>query len=327
MTALPTGTSTAPGSRAAGVVGVLTLVSALVLLEASTTGGLEAVWSAAGLAALARAGVLVAACGTVGALVLAGLVLRRERTPAPPEAAALLRLASRWAVVWVVALAACLALLVSRPGQAAAVAVAGIHGGADELTAVRDALRATVLAGWAAGLVALLAAGVRRPRQLGVVLIVALLALVPAVFVGHSGHADARVLAVGSMLLHVVGAAVWVGGVLALVCRRPRDPAVLRAFSALALGCFVALGVSGVVNLSTQLSWEELLASGAYKWLVGAKVAGLLVLGACGALHRTVSLRRFDAGHPSAFWTLAAGEVVVMSAVLGLAAVLGQTAR
>jgi putative copper export protein len=89
----------------------------------------------------------------------------------------------------------------------------------------------------------------------------------------------------------------------------------------------VLVGVSGAVNLTAQVSVRELYGTGAYAWLVLAKVGGLVALGACGAAHRRWALRRLEAARPGAFWLIAAGELVLMAALIGTAAVLGQTAR
>jgi putative copper export protein len=128
--------------------------------------------------------------------------------------------------------------------------------------------------------------------------------------------------------VHVIAVTTWVGGVLAMVSHATRGAVmVVSAFSTVALLCFLAVGASGVAALGAQLAWAELVSAGAYKWLVLAKLAGLVALGLCGAAHRRHTLRRLHTGHPSAFWVLAAGEVVLMAAIVGTAAVLGQTAR
>jgi putative copper resistance protein D len=309
-------------------VAVLALLTTLVVVEAASVGGADAVWSAAGLAAMARTAVVVAACGTVGSLALAGLVLRGGAAQASADVSALLASAARWAVLWVVASACSALLLLSPAGQGAAVAAASVHGWVDEVAALRDGLRAAVVTGWVAGLVALLARAATRPRQVVGVLVLAFAALVPAVLVAHSGHADARALAIGSMVLHLVAVTTWVGGVLVLVSHPGRGSVpVAEAFSSLALVCFVLVGISGVANVTTQVSLGDLIGTGAYGWLIMAKVASLLVLGLCGAVHRSRTLRRMRAGSSSAFWLLLAGEAVLMAAVIGAAAVLGQTAR
>ena len=317
-----------PRLRAGGAVGVLAWLTTLVVVEAASVGGADVVWSAAGLTAMARTGVMVAACGTVGSLVLAALVLRRGATHASVEARALLSSSARWAVLWVAASVCSIALLLSQAGQGAAVAVASAHGWVDETEAVRDALRAGVITGWAAGLVALLARAATRPRQVLGVLALAYAALVPGVLVAHSGHADARALAVGSMVLHLVVVTTWVGGVLALLSRGTRGSVpVAQAFSTIALACFVLVGASGVANVTTQVSLGDLFGTGAYGWLIMAKAGSLVVLGLCGGLHRARTLRRMRAGSSSAFWLLLVGEAVLMAAVIGAASVLSQTAR
>jgi len=318
-----------PGARSVAALGVLALLTTLVVVEAASAGGADVVWTAAGVTAVLRTAAMVAACGTVGSLVLAALVLGRGGEGSAEDAARLLSSASRWAVAWVVATLASTGLLVSQAGQGAVVAAASVHGWVEESAAVRDAVRSAVVTGWAAGLVALLARAARRPSQVLAVLALAFAALVPAVLVAHSGHAeDARALAIGSMVTHLVAVTAWAGGVIVLLSHRGRvSPAVAESFSTVALTCFVLVGVSGVLNLATQVSLADIFGTGAYGWLVLAKAASLVTLGACGAIHRSRTLRRLRAGSSRSLWVLLAGEAVLMAAVIGAAAVLGQTAR
>ena len=62
-----------------------------------------------------------------------------------------------------------------------------------------------------------------------------------------------------------------------------------RRFSSVALWCFVALGISGVLTATTRLgSWGDLATP--YGVLVLVKVAALTLLGLAGAWHRRVTL-------------------------------------
>ncbi|MPZ63649.1 MAG: copper resistance protein CopD, partial [Propionibacteriales bacterium] len=63
----------------------------------------------------------------------------------------------------------------------------------------------------------------------------------------------------------------------------------------------------------------------AYGWLLLGKVAALAALGCFGARHRARTIPALDAGQRGAFRRLAAGEVAVMAAAMGLAVALSRT--
>jgi putative copper resistance protein D len=323
----PTGRGKSGGRPGATVTGIA-LLTTLLTAEATALGGAGVLVSQAVLEASLRVTGVVAACGAVGSLVLAALVL--SRSGGGIEAARvrlLLRSASSWSVVWGVAAccAVVLTLVQGRPEGAL-----GVHAGdEDPAAAAALAVRAGVLTAWAAGMVFVLSRGPTRPRTVLVCLALAYAGIVPAAFTGHSGHADARQLAVLSIAVHIVAATTWVGGLLALVIHAvnggPSVP-VVRAFSALALVCFVAVAASGAVNLASRVPLDDLPSTGAYGYLVVAKLCGLVLLGALGAVQRRRCLGRLEAGRGSAFWTVVAGELVLMAAVTGVAVVLARTA-
>lgn len=101
-------------------------------------------------------------------------------------------------------------------------------------------------------LVALCAFRCSRVRGADLLLVLAVVALVPSTLTGHAASSANHKLAVGSLMVHVVSATVWVGGLLALVAvGRAAGPEMVRAtahFSFLALCCFFAAGASGVLN-------------------------------------------------------------------------------
>ena len=73
--------------------------------------------------------------------------------------------------------------------------------------------------------------------------------LVPQALAGHAATATSHTLAVASLLVHVLAAALWTGGLLALAVAARRGVAGLRyavpRFSTLALWCFVAVAAVG----------------------------------------------------------------------------------
>src|SRR5918994_1156201 len=154
-------------------------------------------------------------------------------------------------------------------------------------------------------------------------------ALIPPGLIGHASTGDYHHSARTSLLIHLVGMALWVGGLVAVTWyaahRGPQLSRMARAYSALALGCFVMVGASGVVNAWVRIPSLTDLVTTWYGALVLAKAAALVALGAFGATHRRRTLRDLDAGRSAAFRRLAAGEVVVMGTALALAVALSRT--
>ena len=113
----------------------------------------------------------------------------------------------------------------------------------------------------------------------------ALATLLPLALTGHSSSGGAHDVATNSLLVHLIAGAVWAGGLLALLAHalRSGDHAYLaaRRFSAVALWCFVAMAVSGVINALVRLRPEDLMQT-RYGWLVLAKIVALVTLGFLG---------------------------------------------
>jgi putative copper resistance protein D len=161
--------------------------------------------------------------------------------------------------------------------------------------------------------------------QVRIPLIAALLGVLTPAVTGHAGSAPDHQLAVITVALHVGAAALWVGGlgaVLVLVAwHRALLDGVLPRFSQLAGVCLAAVAVTGVLNAQVRLeTWGALFTTG-YGWLVVAKTACLLLLAGLGGLAR----RRLVTGRtPVLRW--AGVETALMAATLGLAAALTQSA-
>jgi cytochrome c oxidase assembly factor CtaG/uncharacterized membrane protein len=157
---------------------------------------------------------------------------------------------------------------------------------------------------------------------------------------GHSASSGQHELAIASLMVHVVCAALWVGGLFALLWvtvlpsgseeahedQRALGLALAR-FSNLALVCWIAIGVSGVVNAGLRLGPDDLLGS-SYGVLVLCKVMALVVLGAFGRWHRQHTVEQLQHDHRRArplFTRVAAVELLVMGATFGLAVGLSRT--
>ncbi|MGH3614088.1 MAG: cytochrome c oxidase assembly protein [Pseudonocardia sp.] len=168
----------------------------------------------------------------------------------------------------------------------------------------------------------------------GVVLFgLALIGPLPVTLTGHSAVGGAHDLATDSLMLHVLAASLWVGGLVAVLALAAasgpdRDAALATAvprFSRLALVCWVVLAATGVVNALIRVPVAELFGS-TYGLLVLAKTAALIALGVLGALHRRNSVDRAARGEPGALLRLGGVEVLLMLGTIGLAVALGASA-
>ncbi|MEU4689262.1 cytochrome c oxidase assembly protein [Actinoplanes sp. NPDC023714] len=180
-----------------------------------------------------------------------------------------------------------------------------------------------VQAGLALLVAVLTRAGVSRGLA-AVTTIVAVVALVPPAFTGHAAGSGNHQIAVTSLAMHVAAAALWLGGLAGLTAvHRTRAFAGTAArYSRLALGCFVATAVSGLANAAVRLGTPEMLWGSRYGVLVLLKIVALAIAGVAGYVHRRHTLR---APGKSAFLRLAAGEIVVLAAAVGLAVGLSRT--
>jgi cytochrome c oxidase assembly factor CtaG/putative copper export protein len=165
-------------------------------------------------------------------------------------------------------------------------------------------------------------------RALGAVTAVAAaVALLPPAFTGHSAGAGNHQIAVTSLALHVLAASLWMGGLAGLLAvRRSKAFAATAArYSRLALGCFAATAISGAANAAVRLGDWPALWTSRYGVLVLGKVVALAVVGLIGAAHRSRTLPALAAGRPGAFIRLAARELVVLGAAIGLAVALSRS--
>lgn len=273
----------------------------------------------------------LAAAATVGLSAIGVFCVAPARGQRDPGALdglreAAVRLAGRTALIWLTAAVAVLILTASE--------VSGVPVGAPGFTGVVLSFVGQVDLGQALGVSSLLIAVAATLALSATRLVtgawaaaVALLAVLPLALAGHAASAAHHMNAVDSLAMHLVGVTLWVGGLIAVVWLSGRlgDQlvAVVQRFSRLALVCFVVVAFSGVVNALLRLSSPADLA-GPYGLLVLAKTVLLIALGVAGLLHRRLTVARLPT-QPRLFWRLAAGEVVVMGATMGLGVALART--
>jgi cytochrome c oxidase assembly factor CtaG/uncharacterized membrane protein len=162
---------------------------------------------------------------------------------------------------------------------------------------------------------------------------IALVGPLPVALTGHSSSGGAHDVATDSLVLHVLAASLWVGGLVAVLAlavshtsdRRAALATAVPRFSGLALVCWLVLAVTGVVNALVRIPLADLFGS-TYGALILAKVVALLVLGALGALHRRSSVEAASRGEPRTLLRLGGVEVLLMLATIGLAVALGRSA-
>ncbi|MFA1547385.1 cytochrome c oxidase assembly protein [Actinomadura chokoriensis] len=178
--------------------------------------------------------------------------------------------------------------------------------------------------------VALLARTTTTPAAAFGLLAMAAIALLPAPLTGHSASAANHATATTGVALHVAAVAPWVGG-LAIVCvhallRRDRLPLMADRFSRMAPWCYIAVGVSGLVNVIVRLPDPAEMATTNYGRLALAKIVAFGVLGWFGWWHRSRTLPALADRKPGAFTRFASVEAAVMAATMGLAVALARTA-
>jgi putative copper resistance protein D len=162
-------------------------------------------------------------------------------------------------------------------------------------------------------------------------LALAIFAVLPPAYVGHSASAADHNIAISSLMLHIAGVTLWVGGLFGLVTRLrgSRDLAsAVRRFSALALCCYVAVGFSGLVNAWVRLGAPSEVWQSRYGVLVLAKLVALVALGWFGLRHRRITIAALESEpRPGArpFLRLATVEIGVMACTIALAVGLSRT--
>ncbi len=277
---------------------------------------------------IARLVVDLAASATIGGLALATVGLSRSA----PEWNRAIDIAAGAAGVWTVAAAVStfftfLSVAGSRIsideqfGQSMGVFLTGTDLGLAWLVTVLVAAAVTVLC-----------FAVRGRGMVAVTTGVALIGLLPLAQQGHAAGTASHDAAVTALGLHLVGAALWVGGLVVLVLLRPvlggdRLALVVGRYSSIALGCFVLVSVSGVASAQVRVgALSNLLTP--YGVLVLVKIAAIVAIGVIGVIHRrsAIAALRTAPERRRPFWLLVLVELAVMGVASGFAAALGRTA-
>ena len=160
--------------------------------------------------------------------------------------------------------------------------------------------------------------------------IVSVVAILPLALAGHGASTVEHETAVNGLAFHLVGTALWVGGLGALVLLRPVLgkwlPIVVERYSKVAAWSLLTVALSGVVSAAVRMSGLSDLAT-TYGAIILAKVVAIVVLGQLGLAQRTKVIARLRETPSSAplFARLIAVELVVMGAAVGIATALART--
>jgi cytochrome c oxidase assembly factor CtaG/putative copper export protein len=319
-------------TRSAGIVlagfaaGLVVMVVALEIgggaPEPSPAGipdpGLLVGWALPAVSFLTRLSAVVVA----GFLLAAVFLLPTSKNVVEGLSVSAVALASRWAVAWSIASVVVFVLTVS---DVFARSLTDLSFSLFTSLAFDTSLgRALLVQALVAAAVAVACRWTIGVRPLALWLGVTLAALLPVSLTGHSSSSGSHDLATTSLFLHVVGISLWVGGLAALgwVALRgsKRLPDAIERYSTLALWAISVVAVSGVANASVRLlGWGDVFGT-SYGQLVVAKVVALAALATIGWRQR----KRIVA-QGQGFLRLAATELLLMTATMGLAVALSRT--
>jgi putative copper resistance protein D len=324
-----------------GGKGVIPLLLVGLALAAATAAALVALTRGAAIAGIPEAGAAteyglaaVRAVAEVAAMVAAGCALYSAFL-VPPERTgylsvggyAALRGVTWFGGLWCVAAALMVPLTVADSiGRPVGALTVGVVANAVPQLGTAQAWLLT------AGLAAVVTVASRAVLTWGwtvPLLALAVFGLLPVGATGHSSAGGSHDVATNSLLLHLVAAALWVGGLVALLCHGRRVPAhlglVTRRFSRLALVCWLIMAGSGVINAWVRVPLSALFTT-TYGLLVLAKTTALLMLGLIGYAQRRRSVRAVtERGDAGSLVRLGSVEVLIMLGTVGLAVALGRT--
>ncbi len=326
-------------NRVVGIIGpaLLLVVAFFALLAALLFGGGADAPLAADPGAVVRFGlplsklvVNLGAAGAIGSLVLACFAFARSS----PEYSRSLDVAAGASAVWTVAAALTgfftFLSIYSQPvtiddrfGQVLAAFMTG--------TELGQAWLATTLI---AAVLTVLCFGVRNQSAIAALAVFGVVGLVPMSLQGHAGGTEDHDAATTAIWLHLIFAAVWLGGLITLVfVRRLLDAtperladAVVR-YSTVALVSFLVVAISGYVSAEIRVENVGNLVT-PYGILVLVKTSVLVILGLFGAAQRRLIVGRLRAETAArgTFWWLVASELAFMGIASGVAVALARTA-
>lgn len=330
--------------RVSRVVGptALLLVAFCVLLAALAFGGGAAAPLVIDPGVVARFGlpiakmlVNLAVAGTIGSLVVASIAF----APNKPEFGRAMDVAAGSAGIWAIASAAT-GYFNFQTAYPEPVTLSAQYGDLLARFVTTNGLgQAWLATTLIAAALSILCFAVRHPTAIGIITVLAVLSLIPMALQGHAGDSSSHDAATTSIYLHILFAAIWVGGLATIVISQKylmggRIVRALERYSTLALIAFIVVAVSGYVNAEIRIQTLSNLLT-PYGVLVLVKVAALGGLGLFGLLQRRFIIGRMTAaqakngtasGIRKYFWWLVSAELAFMGIAEGTAAALARTA-
>ena len=176
----------------------------------------------------------------------------------------------------------------------------------------------------ASAIALLLIPRIKRTTGSFFILAITFIGVLAPVFQSHSSSSGNHGLAIGSLLIHVIGISLWVGGIIALIfISQPERAISIPRFSTLALWSAIAVVFSGSLNAWTRLNFRDAWNS-QYGNLVIYKILLSAILIFIGATHRKFIVKKLEGTRQ--VYQLLIVEVIVMITAISVGAWLSTSA-
>jgi putative copper resistance protein D len=267
---------------------------------------------------------ILSATTFIGLLLAIGFFIREERSKLLPEAIRIRNLAVIPAAAW---LMSSLGVLFIELANLLSTPIVDSF----DLIVIKSFITQTSLGksfaiNIAASAVALiLIPRIKRTTGSFFILAITFIGVLAPVFQSHSSSSGNHGLAIGSLLIHVIGISLWVGGIIALILISKSERALsIPRFSTLALWSAIAVFISGSVNAWTRLNFWAAWNS-QYGNIVIFKILLSAILIFIGATHRKYIVKKLADSRQ--VYQLLIVEVIVMISALSAGAWLSTSAE
>lgn len=128
--------------------------------------------------------------------------------------------------------------------------------------------------------IAILIGYVKRTSSAALLLLLAIASISAPVFESHSASGGSHLIAIGTLIVHVVALTLWVGGLAAIILNNEIDKDIaLKRFSPLAMWAAISVVTSGVINGWLRMNFLDAW-SGTYALLITEKLVltGILLV-------------------------------------------------
>jgi len=165
---------------------------------------------------------------------------------------------------------------------------------------------------------------VRKILALILLLLISVAGVAAPEFQSHAASGGSHSLVIGSLVIHVIGLSLWVGGIVAIGMLSETDRAIaVPRFSQLALWAAIAVVISGVVNAWARLNFASAWNS-TYAYIVIAKTLATISLLGIGYLHRKNLANKVSINW-SGFANLLTTEAIIMVVTVAMGSWLSNT--